>query len=322
MSTACLILGGGTALGSGLFAAAWLALGERRSDPGAKPRRAIPIVTAALASVGLATAAFGASADGSDAVKAALSARLPKTKITKIDCDKTGTSLCEVTAGDNLFYVDRSARYLIVGRVYDMETRQDLTAARLLEIDPDRMVGGAVLAQRAKDGEAQSAEQVAGAGQFREVRQRVGTPKAQPQASMQRVSLDGLPQAGAIVWGRGSRTVTVFSDFRCSYCRALSNALSELDVRVVERPISVLGSRELSERVYCASDKHRAVKAAYAGEPLAPAKCDTSGLDANERFARARGFTGTPVIVRSDGAVLEGYRPKEFLAQWLKEARS
>lgn len=321
MSSLCLILGGGTALGSGLFGLTQLFLGNR-TDPSGKQRRSVLAgVAAAGATLGLATAAYGATSDMADQVKAAVAARLPKTKITKVDCSKAGDALCEVTSGSNLFYVDRSGRYLVVGRVYDMETRQDLTAARLLEIDPDRMVGGAVLAQRAKDGEAQTAEQVAGSGQFREVRQRTAPPGA-PRAPLQRVSLQGLPQDGAIIWGSGAHTVTVFSDFRCSYCRALSNALSELNVRVVERPISVLGSRELSERVYCAADKHRAVKAAYAGEPLPPAKCDTSGLDANERFAKARGFTGTPVIVRSDGAVLEGYRPKEFLAQWLKEARS
>ena len=30
--------------------------------------------------------------------------------------------LCEVTAGSNLFYVDRTGRYLVIGRVYDMES--------------------------------------------------------------------------------------------------------------------------------------------------------------------------------------------------------
>ena len=58
-------------------------------------------------------------------VQAALQQRLPKTPITGIDCTKI-EGLCEVTAGANLFYVDKSARYLVIGRVYDMETRQDL----------------------------------------------------------------------------------------------------------------------------------------------------------------------------------------------------
>ena len=42
------------------------------------------------------------------------------------------------------------------------------------------------------------------------------------------MSLAALPEAGGIVWGASSGpTVTVFSDFRCGYCRALSGVLEE-----------------------------------------------------------------------------------------------
>ena len=61
---------------------------------------------------------------------------------------------------------------------------------------------------------------------------------------------------------------------------------------------------------------------AYAGSALADAEpCDTSGLDANEAFAKAHGFGGTPVLVRpSDGAVLEGYRAAAELRTFLTAA--
>src|SRR3546814_15964360 len=65
--------------------------------------------------------------------------------IGSVDCATIG-GLCEVVAGDNLFYVDAGARYLVIGRVYDMETRQDITAARLLEMNPDMLVGAAARA--------------------------------------------------------------------------------------------------------------------------------------------------------------------------------
>ena len=85
-----------------------------------------------------------------------------------------------------------------------------------------------------------------------------------------------------------------------------------------ERPISVLGSRSLSEAVYCSKSPVSALHAAYAGETPQSPKCDTSGLDANEAFARTHGFNGTPVVVRADGAVLEGFRPAPVLAAWLR----
>lgn len=284
----------------------------KRFRRGAALIRPSRVVLAAIASVGLASLALAADvSDDSSAVRALLKARLPKTQVSDIDCGKVG-GLCEVTAGSNLFYVDGSARYLIVGRVYDMETRQDLTAARLLEMNPDMLVGAAASANAAAtSGEAQ---------------------KAAPSAlhdnvvpdSPRTLSLAELPTDGAIVWGNKSApAVTVFSDFRCSYCRALSSVLRTMNVRVIERPISSLGSRDLSDRVYCARNKEEALHAAYAGEPIkASPACNTSGLDANEAFARKHGLNGTPVIVRSDGAVLEGYRPRPYLENWLKEGRS
>jgi len=270
---------------------------------------------AALGVASVAIAAQVASPSGAE-VTNLLKTRLPKTPLTQVNCEKV-RGLCEVTAGSNLFYVDAGARYLIIGRVYDMETRQDLTAARLLEINPDMLVGGAAKANAAAaEGEGQEMEAAAPA--------RARVEKTALPARPTRLPLDGLPKDGAIVWGKpAAPTVTVFTDFRCGYCRALTNVLRSMNVRVVERPISVLGSRDIADRVYCAKNREEALHAAYAGEPLKSGpSCDTSGLDANEAFAHKHGLSGTPVIVRSDGAMLEGYRPKEFLESWLKGGRS
>ncbi len=242
------------------------------------------------------------------AVAGLLKERLPRTQVTRVNCQIVD-GVCEVTAGSQLFYVDRTARYLLIGRVYDMQTRQDLTAVRLLEVNPDLLVGGAAGSRR----EADAVEAP-----------RRGVNTAAAQGVPRTMSLTALPEAGGIVWGNPSgQTVTVFSDFRCGYCRALSGVLETMNVRVIERPISVLGSRDLANQVFCARDRRRAVKAAYAGEPIPDTRaCDASPLDANERFARENGIAGTPVIVRSDGAVIEGFRPKEFLVTWLKGAHS
>jgi thiol:disulfide interchange protein DsbC len=235
------------------------------------------------------------------AVKEALAKRLPKTDVSSIDCKKLG-GLCEVAAGSTLFYTDASARYLIIGRVYDMETRTDLTATRLLELNPDTLVNGAA---------RQGGERVADDGSIERA------PPA--RAAVRNVSLADLPAKGAIAWGPVSGLkVVVFSDFRCGYCGKLSETLRAIGARVEERPISVLGSRPLSEAVYCSKAPVSALHAAYAGETPQSRRCDTSGLDANEAFARAHGFNGTPVIVRADGAVLEGFRPAPVLTAWLK----
>lgn len=238
-------------------------------------------------------------------VRAALQLRLPKTPIDAIDCKGLG-GLCEVASKTTLFYVDAQAKYLVIGRVYDMEARQDLTAARLLQLNPDLLAAGAAHRDDADD----------------------ETPdRSRATPAPQKVTLAGLPENGAIRWGPvDGPKVVVFSDFHCGYCRKLSGELKAIGARVEERPISIFGpeSRKDAERVLCSPFPETSLHTAYSGTALAnPRPCDTRGLDANEAFAKAHGFSGTPVIVRpSDGAVLEGYRPAAALRAFLTASTS
>lgn len=270
-------------------------------QPGLKARAATAVValstTFTVISLGLAavTAQPARAKDMVSDVRAALVARLPKTPITDLSCKGFG-GLCEVVSGNTLFYVDETARYLVVGRLYDMETRRDVTAARLLELNPDILAAGAA---RADAGDA---------------RNETGQEPGPPAPTATKVDLAGLPADGAIHWGpTNAPKVVVFSDFQCGYCQRLTGELGKAGVRVEERPISIFGarSREIAQAVLCAADPVAALHQAYAGQTVPQRKgCKAKGLDANEAFARAQGFSGTPVMVRtSDGAVLQGYRP-------------
>ena len=64
-----------------------------------------------------------APSDMDRAVTALLKQRLPRTQVTRVNCQVVD-GVCEVTAGSQLFYVEKTARYLLIGRVYDMQTRQ------------------------------------------------------------------------------------------------------------------------------------------------------------------------------------------------------
>src|SRR3546814_12325647 len=110
-----------------------------------------------------------------------------------------------------------------------MQTRQDITAARLLEMNPDMLVGSAARANAlASGGEEEGAQQLAAAPT------RIERPVAPAKART--LSLSSLPRDGAIIWGNPSgQTVTVFSDFRCGYCLSLKGVPKDMNVRVVER---------------------------------------------------------------------------------------
>lgn len=258
-------------------------------------------LVALSAATGWSAARYGGAAFASPdiaKVREALKLRLPKTPIDAIDC-KGQAGLCEVASKTTLFYVDHKAKYLVIGRIYDMEARQDLTAARLLALNPDLLAAGAARRPDASDDSA-----------------------APFRATPAKVPLSGLDPKGAIHWGpaNGPKAI-VFSDFNCSYCKKLEAELIAIGARVEERPISILAkeSRTLAESVICADEPATALRKAYAGQPLTAAKaCNTKGLDANEAFAKAHGFGGTPVIVRpSDGAVLEGYHAGPELKAFL-----
>lgn len=275
------------------------------SRPSLKARAATAAlaVGAALTVISLSLAAVTAqparAEDRASNVRAALKDRLPKTPIKGLNCDGFG-GLCEVVSGNTLFYVDARARYLVVGRLYDMETRRDVTAARLLELNPDLLAAGA--AKATSDDARHDTE-----------------PTDAPATN---VDLARLPADGAIAWGPASAPrVVVFSDFQCGYCQRLTGELVKAAVRVEERPISIFGpkSREIAQAVLCAADPAAALYKAYAGEAVSQRQgCKAKGLDANEAFARAQGFSGTPVMVRaSDGAVLQGYRPAAEIRRFL-----
>lgn len=270
-------------------------------------RRRAPVLLLAASAVGLgAGGAVGARAlqsaiingatAGGAGVRAALKLRLPKTPLGAIDC-RGSFGLCEVVAGSALFYVDRSARFLVIGHVYDMERRSDLTAARLLDINP----GNLIPPTRSADADERPAP-------------------TQPSAA--RIDPAELPQAGAIRWGaKTGPKLVVLSDFACGYCRRLTDELARLPITIEEHPISIFGaaSRRLAEQVLCAADPVAALHAAYRGQQVAGARtCDVRGLDANEAFARAHGFGGTPVLIREDGAVLQGYRPAAVIKAFVE----
>lgn len=235
---------------------------------------------------------------GETRVRAELGTRLPKTDVTSVDC-RAIDGLCEVVAGSNLFYTDSQARHLIIGRVYDLETRTDLTAARLLEVTPDTLARGGPKAEK--------------------------RPVQAPAPA--RLDLESLPDKGMIAWGpeEGPRVV-VFSDLACPYCRVLHQALASLGARVAEYPIAILGSRALAEKVLCAHDPSKALATVYGGDHEASlprrGNCDTRLIDANEAFFQAQGWQGTPVLIRSDGQVAEGALGAEALKVWLAGGRA
>ena len=73
----------------------------------------------------------------------AIRAAFPNTAIDSVDCT-LAAPLCEIVAGQSVFYTTPDARIMVIGRVFDLQMGRSLTDDRLDAID-----GEAASARRA-----------------------------------------------------------------------------------------------------------------------------------------------------------------------------
>jgi thiol:disulfide interchange protein DsbC len=121
-------------------------------------------------------------------------------------------------------------------------------------------------------------------------------------------------------------TVTVFTDVGCTYCRRLHSQIDEyldkgIAVRYVLYPRNGPASSDwnTSERVWCASDRNRALTAAKLDKEFASSSCDASAIQDNYILGQEVGLSGTPAIVLEDGTLIGGYVPAQVLSDQLEQ---
>lgn len=119
--------------------------------------------------------------------------------------------------------------------------------------------------------------------------------------------------------------VTVFTDVDCTYCRKLHSEIDEylaqgIAVRYILYPRNGPASRawSVSEDVWCARDRNRALTAAKLDRDFETQKCDASAVTKQYMLGQDIGLTGTPAIVFDDGTLVSGYLPPAALASRLQ----
>lgn len=140
--------------------------------------------------------------------------------------------------------------------------------------------------------------------------------------------VDGLGESAMVIFEpttETKRTVTIFTDIDCGYCRKLHSQIADygkegIRVRYAFFPRAGKGSPSYKEAVsvWCAGDaaaRRTALTSAKAGQPVAEQTCDNP-VDAHMAAGEELGLRGTPAIITDTGEMIPGYvEPKRLAAQ-------
>lgn len=118
------------------------------------------------------------------------------------------------------------------------------------------------------------------------------------------------------------RTITVYTDVDCAYCRKLHKEVPTLvengvKVRYLWFPRSGINtpSYDKAVSVWCSEDQLTAMNEAKLNNNIVDARCDPNPVASQYASGQRIGVRGTPTIVLDDGTIIGGYLPaKKLLA--------
>ncbi|MCC7194139.1 MAG: DsbC family protein [Gemmatimonadaceae bacterium] len=147
---------------------------------------------------------------------------------------------------------------------------------------------------------------------------------AERKDSLARIDFASLPLADALkeVRGSGSRTLAIFSDPDCPYCRRLEaemKGLTDVTIYTFLMPIASLhpDARAKAIAVWCSRARIAAWHALMWRDEKVSAKDCPHPVDRNVTLGDRLGVTGTPTLVAADGRVLPGAASSAQIEAWL-----
>ena len=123
--------------------------------------------------------------------------------------------------------------------------------------------------------------------------------------------------------GKAKRTLYVFTDIDCGYCRKFHKQMAQLNnagiaVRYLAFPRTGLASEsaQKAETVWCSENPREAMTAAKGGSMPPARQCKNPVAD-QFHLGQSMGVRGTPAVFTDDGEELGGFIPADDLIQML-----
>lgn len=163
-------------------------------------------------------------------------------------------------------------------------------------------------------------------GSVLDTRQRKNLTEAR-LAEINLVNLASLPlnQAIKFVKGDGSRTLYVFTDPKCPYCKQLEQELTQVNnVTIYDFPYPIEslhpGTTRLSKQIWCAKNRNQAWQDALlkGAAPANDGSCKNPVAD-NIALGNRLHVTGTPTLVFANGERVAGVMPVDKLDAMLTQ---
>jgi len=121
------------------------------------------------------------------------------------------------------------------------------------------------------------------------------------------------------------KTVIVFTDTDCYYCRKLHKEIADykklgIEVKYLAYPRSGIGKKSKTYKtmssIWCSKDKNRAMTRAKKKKRIKSIKCENP-VKNHYKFAKKIGVRATPAILFESGELHMGYLPAKILAKKL-----
>ncbi len=193
--------------------------------------------------------------------------------------------LYEAAMGEDIFYITADGRYLVMGNIFDLKTRANLTSERRDEL------------QQARNPER----------------------KKKIDAMNEKDMVVFAPE------GETKYTVNVFTDVDCGYCAKIHQEVPKLNeagvkVRYLAFPRAGVGSPTYKKMVsvWCAEDQQKAMTDVKARRKVKEANCNNP-IEDQYKLGQELGVTGTPALVLSNGELVPGYLPAKRLIARLEK---